>query len=45
MMFGIGVRNDGSNHILEVDLVVMFVKSVIMMIVMVVVMVIVVVLH
>ena len=44
MMFGIGVRNDGSNHILEVDLVVMFVKSVIMMIVMIV-MVIVVVLH
>ena len=43
-MRGIGVRNDGSNHILEVDLVVMFVKSVIMMIVMIV-MVIVVVLH
>ena len=28
----IGVRNDGSNHIVEVDLVVMFVKLVIVMV-------------
>ena len=28
----IGVRNDGSNHILEVDLVVMFVNLVIVMV-------------